>query len=227
MVLEVTKINKSYIQGDMTRQSVLKDLNFELKQGESVAIVGESGSGKTTFLNCITGLDFFDSGSVKFLGKEIKNLKEKELSKLRNKDLGFVFQFHYLLSDFSVLENTMMPLLIRGEKKSFAKRKAKETLNFLKLESKVDILPKFLSGGEKQRVSIARALVHEPKILVMDEPTGNLDEKLTKQIVSYVLKICNNKGISIIVASHNKMVASMMGKIYKLSYGVLKEEGRK
>lgn len=221
MVLEVQGLNKSYKQGDGSFLNVLKSIDFKLKKGEKVAIMGESGSGKTTFLNCITGLDISESKSLKICGKDISKLKEKELSKLRNKNIGFVFQFHYLLKDFTVLENVMMPCLIAGVSKTQAKDKACEMLSNLGLLSKVNVYPSFISGGEQQRVAIARALVNSPNMLVMDEPTGNLDENLSYKVISYVLNICNNRDISIVVATHNAQVASRMDKICKLAGGEL------
>ena len=224
MVLEARTLSKSYIQGDGTKLDVLTGLDLKVKKGESIAIMGESGSGKTTLLNCISGLDRFNSGAVLLCGDDISKMKDADLAELRNKRLGFVFQFHYLLKDFNVLENVMIPCLISGVPYAKAKEKALELLDRVKLSTKSESLPKQLSGGEQQRVAIARSLVMSPDILVMDEPTGNLDEHLTEEVINYVIKICAENNTGIVIATHNTKVAAMMGKTYQLSLGTLKEK---
>jgi len=225
MVLEARTLSKRYIQGDGTELPVLVDLELKVEQGESIAVMGESGSGKTTLLNCISGLDRFNGGEVLICGSDISTMKEGALSKLRNKKLGFVFQFHYLLNDFNVVENVMMPCLISGISYGKAKSLAVELLDRVKLSNKKESFPRHLSGGEQQRVAIARALVMSPEILVMDEPTGNLDEHLTEEVMNYVVKICAENKTGIIVATHNKKVAAMMSKTYELSSGKLHRRG--
>lgn len=221
MVLEVSRLNKAYLQGDGTLLHVLKDLDMQVIAGETVAITGESGSGKTTFLNCITGLDKFTSGVVSMCGRRLDSLSEQELCEVRNNNLGFVFQFHYLLKDFSVLENVMMPCLISGIKRYEAQRRAEYLLEKLKIRDKRNNSPRQLSGGEQQRTAIARALVMEPELLVMDEPTGNLDERLTEEIISSVLEMCREQSTSLIIATHNKKVTEYMDKVYHLSVAKL------
>jgi len=223
MVLRVKGLSKSYPQGDGTCLHVLKGLNIDVAPKQTIAVMGESGSGKTTFLNCITGLDKYNSGSVLVCDKEINKLGDKKLSELRNRNIGFVFQFHYLLKDFSVKENVMMPCLIAGISAGSAEKKTLDILKKIKLLDKANNFPRQLSGGEQQRVAIARALVMKPDMLVMDEPTGNLDEKLTEEVISYVVSLCRENGISIIVATHNRNVAKQMDKTYLLSDGFLKE----
>lgn len=223
MVLRVKGLSKSYPQGDGTCLQVLKGLNVDVAPKQSVAVMGESGSGKTTFLNCVTGLDKYNTGSVLVCGKDINKLNDKKLSELRNRNIGFVFQFHYLLKDFSVKENVMMPCLIAGMAAGNAEEKTLDILEKIKLSDKADNFPRQLSGGEQQRAAIARALVMKPDMLVMDEPTGNLDEKLTEEVMSYVVSLCRENGTSIIVATHNRNVAKQMDKTYLLSDGALKE----
>ncbi len=221
MVLEAKALNKSYVQGDGTILQVLKGLELKVAKGETIAIMGESGSGKTTLLNCISGLDHYNDGAVLICNEDTTKMSDTELSNLRNKKLGFVFQFHYLLKDFSVVENVMIPCLIAGVSFAKAKKDALELLKSVKLTSKKDNFPSHLSGGEQQRVAIARALVMSPQILVMDEPTGNLDERLTEEVMNYVIKICEKNNTGIVVATHNKKVAAMMHKTYELFNGKL------
>ncbi len=221
MVLKVSGLSKSYIQGDGTLLHVLKNINFELPKGDTVAVMGESGSGKTTFLNCVAGLDHFNSGTALLLGKTLSSLKDKEVGSLRNKGLGFVFQFHYLLKDFSVKENVMMPCLISGLSVGESQKNALDILEKTKLLHKAESFPRQLSGGEQQRAAIARALVMKPSLLVMDEPTGNLDEHLSDEIISAVIGLCKENKTSILMATHNKKIAGMMHQILTLKDGEL------
>jgi lipoprotein-releasing system ATP-binding protein len=221
MVLEVKQLSKSYLQGDGTSLKVLQDIDMEITQNEAAAIMGESGSGKTTFLNCITGLDKFNSGTVFVCQKELGSLADEELSVIRNNNIGFVFQFHYLLKDFTVRENVMMPCLIAGIPQKEAARRADYLLEKVRLSDRSGYSPRQLSGGEQQRTAIARAMVMEPDLLVMDEPTGNLDEHLTDDVVTSVMGICKEVGTSVIIATHNKRVADHMDKVYHLGMGKL------
>jgi len=220
MVLKVTKLNKFYIQGDKSKLHVLKDLDFEILTGQKLAIMGASGSGKSTFLHCISGLDNFDEGSVLFLDKSIKNISDDEISKIRNYQIGFVFQFHYILKEFTVLENILMPTYIANiiNNKEY-EDKALNLLKELEIIDKKDAYPNTLSGGELQRIAIARALIMNPKLVIMDEPTGNLDEKLSESIIKLVIKLC--KDTALIVATHNMNLAMKMDRIYILKEGAL------
>jgi len=224
MVLEVNQLSKSYLQGDGTSLEVLKNIDMDLDQNQTMAIMGESGSGKTTFLNCVTGLDKFNSGKIKVCQKSIGALNDEELSKLRNLNIGFVFQFHYLLRDFSVKENVMLPCLIAGVAYKEAVSRAEYLLKEVKLQDRMDYSPRQLSGGEQQRVAIARAMVMEPDLLVMDEPTGNLDERLTDEVITGIIDICKENGTSIMIATHNRKVADHMDKVYRLSRGHMERE---
>ena len=224
MVLEVKQLSKSYLQGDGTSLEVLKNIDMELDQNQTAAIMGESGSGKTTFLNCITGLDKFNSGKIKICQKDIGALNDEGLSKLRNSNIGFVFQFHYLLRDFNVKENVMLPCLIAGVSYKEAQDRAEYLLREVKLQDRMDYSPRQLSGGEQQRVAIARAMVMEPDLLVMDEPTGNLDERLTDEVITGIIDICKENGTGIVIATHNKSVADHMNKVYHISRGHMGRE---
>ena len=214
MLLKIDNLIKTYNQGDGSHLTVLDNLNFSMEKSSNIAIMGESGSGKTTLLNCLSGLDSFDSGTIKIINKNISSLKSDELADFRNKKLGFVFQFHHLLKEFTVLENVMMPCFIAGINKIKSKEQAMELLSALELTDKIKSSSKMLSGGEQQRVAIARALVMKPKLIVMDEPTGNLDARLSVEIITYILKLCKLSDTNILMATHNINIANMMDKIY-------------
>jgi lipoprotein-releasing system ATP-binding protein len=221
MLLKVSGLDKGYKQGDGSYLPVLKGLNFDVAIGARIAIMGASGSGKSTLLHCISGLDAYQKGTVIFDGNDINGLSEDSLSRIRNRDIGFVFQFHYLLSDFNVLENVMMPCLINGISNKDSRIRAENLLNRMQLSERLDYFPYNLSGGEQQRVAIARALVMNPKILIMDEPTGNLDDHLSDEIIDYVLNSDEQKKLTIIIATHNNSVAAKMDKILRLHEGTL------
>lgn len=212
MLLEVKNLKKSYLQGDGSRLNVIESLNLNLN-AENVAIMGESGSGKTTLLNCISGLDNFDSGKVLIDSIDIAKSDEEEKAYIRSKIISFVFQFHYLINDFTVLENLTLPLVIAEQNLNKAKQKAKDILNNLKIYDKISYYPTDLSGGEKQRVAIARALITNPKLLLMDEPTGNLDEDLSISIVKNIIETSNSLDTKILIVTHDKNIASMMDRV--------------
>ncbi|MBN1114250.1 MAG: ABC transporter ATP-binding protein [Oligoflexia bacterium] len=224
MVLKVTGLEKSYRQGDGSILPVLKGIDFSLEKGGQVAVMGESGSGKTTLLNCFTGLDNFNSGSVYISGTDIGLLNDRKLSRFRNKNLGFVFQFHYLLKDFTVKENVMMPCLIDGQSQREAEEKAVKIISKLRLSHRMNYAPSQLSGGEQQRVAIARSIVMNPLLLAMDEPTGNLDEWLANESMNYIVSICREGGISLVIATHNRNIARKMDSIYFLKDGRLQKD---
>jgi len=221
IILKIEKLNKHY--KDKKRDiHILNDLDFEINKGEFVSVLGKSGSGKTTFLNMIGMLDRPDSGDVYYAGQNVSKAPSSKIDLLRNEMLGFIFQFHYLLPEFSALENVMLPGLI-GKKKSReeVKKRAAELLIEMQLGDRLDHKPTELSGGEKQRVAIARAMINEPKIILADEPTGNLDEETSEVIHNLLRKICREKNQTIIVVTHSTELANITDKRYHLTKGKL------
>ncbi|WP_297454857.1 ABC transporter ATP-binding protein [Persephonella sp.] len=201
--------------------NALKGINLEIEDGEMVALMGPSGSGKSTLLHLLGGIDIPTGGKVFIKGKDIFHLPEKQLSRFRNENIGFVFQFHYLLPEFTALENVMLPAEIY--KKKEAEKKAKEILVRLGLEHRLEHRPSQMSGGEQQRVAIARAIINNPEILLADEPTGNLDSENSK-IVMNILKEMNEKySVTMVIATHDMEVAEYCSRIIKLKDGKLIE----
>uniref|UniRef100_A0A7C3Z0W0 ABC transporter ATP-binding protein n=1 Tax=candidate division WOR-3 bacterium TaxID=2052148 RepID=A0A7C3Z0W0_UNCW3 len=217
-ILVLEDIRKVFINGS-EKIEVLKGVNLNVNKGDTISIIGPSGSGKSTLLHIIGGLEHPTSGDVIFKGKKIYENGEKEISDYRNKSIGFVFQFHHLLSDFTLLENVMLPLLISDYDFSKAREKAINIIEMLGLSHRLNHKPNQLSGGERQRTAIARAIINEPEIILFDEPTGNLDEK-NAEIVIDVIK--NLKGTMIIV-SHNERLAKITKNVYIIKKGVLEK----
>jgi ABC-type lipoprotein export system ATPase subunit len=201
---------------------VFDGINFELDKGDFVAVMGVSGVGKTTLLNLLGTLDRPTEGRIFIDGEDIFSGSEKEMAELRNRKIGFVFQFYHLLPEFTSLENVSFPLLIRGKGRSEAQARALEMLRDVSLEEKAHLKPGKLSGGEQQRVAIARALVNEPELLLADEPTGNLDWKTGRMILELIQKLHQRKGLSSIVVTHNEKVAQFCNKVYMMESGSLK-----
>lgn len=216
VVLSSQSLSKQYRDGKRDVQ-VFEDINFELNKGEAVAIVGSSGSGKTTLLNLLAGLDKATTGAVEIEGQAWDALKDAKRSKLRNEKLGFVYQFHHLLPEFSAVENVMMPLLIAGEKSAKAKSIAAQLLSDVGLSERLDHRPAQLSGGERQRVAIARALAHDPACVLMDEPTGNLDETTSKEIQELIVRLKQEKNMAFLIVTHDEKMLSWMDRAYRLS----------
>lgn len=203
---------------------ILKGVDLEVLEGEIVAVLGSSGSGKSTLLQIIGGLESFDSGTVEIAGRSIERMNEAELSKLRNESLGFIYQFHHLLPEFSALENAAMPLLIARLPEAEACAKAAELLTKVGLGERLEHLPGMLSGGERQRVAIARAAASGPKCILADEPTGNLDSESASEAFNLFLKLARNEGTAVIMVTHDKELASRCDRVLVLKAGRLLEE---
>ena len=221
-VLSCTRISKSYQQG-FNVITVLDNVDFNVNVAEQVAIVGTSGSGKTTLLNLLGGLDLPTSGNVTVAGKNLSNINDSERGFLRNQYLGFVFQFHHLLGEFTALENVAMPLLISGCSPHEAEASAELILKRVGLLSRISHKPSQLSGGERQRVAIARALVNAPKCVLLDEPTGNLDKFTAGEIQSLLVDLNESFDTSFITVTHDELMANSMHRRLVLEGGTLHE----
>ena len=208
---------------EINKTSVLKNLDFKVKANEKIAIIGQSGCGKSTLLNLMAGLDTPTDGEVLIDNTNISKLKEHQRTEIRAKNLGFVFQFHHLLRDFSSLYNTALPLLIDDVNKNEALMKAENILKKVGLESRINHKPSELSGGERQRVAIARAMINEPTCLLADEPSGNLDEKNAKDILDLIIELNNNQNTALIIVTHDLKIAKKMDKKFDLINGRLNE----
>lgn len=220
-IIKAEKIGKDYpLPKGILR--VFEDLDFELEKSDFVAIMGVSGVGKTTLLNLLGALDRPTKGRVFFDGEDILSKNEKELAEIRNRNIGFVFQFYHLLPEFTALENVSFPLMIGGLERKEAQKRGLEVLREVFLEEKAHIRPSKLSGGEQQRVAIARALVNEPKLLLADEPTGNLDWKTGEMILGLVHELHEKRGLSSVIVTHNEKVAQFCHKVYLMERGSLR-----
>lgn len=215
-MIEINNICKSF--GDL---KVLRNVSLSVGQGEIVAIVGPSGAGKTTLLQIAGSLDRPDSGFVSYDGVDITSLKEKALAKFRNKNIGFIFQFHELLAEFSARENVAMPALIAGESRRQAFRVADELLDMLGLSERLNHKPSQLSGGEKQRVAIARALVNNPRIILADEPTGSLDSHNREEIHEIISTLCRKRGHTFLIVTHDSSLASIAHRVVEMRDGAI------
>ena len=215
LIFKCSSISKSFDQGNKTVE-VLKNIDFTLEQSTSVSIVGPSGSGKTTFLNVLSGLDSPSAGKVFYKEKDINNLNDKERASIRNKEIGFVYQFHHLLPEFTALENVSLPMLISGLKMEEANEKSSRLLKKVNLENRMDHKPSELSGGERQRVAVARSLSNSPSCLIMDEPTGDLDAHNALKVSNTILELSDEFNISLIIATHDVSLSSRTKKIFNL-----------
>lgn len=216
MILEAKGITKSF--GNL---QVLKSIDLKVKESEILSIAGASGAGKSTLLHILGTLDRPDKGEVLYLGKSITGLKDKELSEFRNKNIGFVFQFHHLLPEFTALENVCIPAYIAGASRKGAENQALELLRLLNMDQRKDHKPSALSGGEQQRVAVARALINKPGIVFADEPTGNLDSSHSEELHKLFMKLRDELGQTFIVVTHNHALAGMSDRRLIISDGML------
>ena len=221
MIIKLEDVDKFYMETG-NKLHILKKLNLEVKRGEFVSILGKSGSGKSTLLNIMGLLDKIDGGKIWIDDKEVSSLNETERNNIKNHFLGFVFQFHYLMSEFTALENVMIPALLNNFKnKSEIEKEAKELLEIVGLAERMKHKPNQLSGGEKQRVAIARAMINKPKLILADEPTGNLDEDTGELIFSLFRKINKEHNQSIVVVTHARDLSQVTDRQVYLKRGVL------
>ena len=221
-MLQIQNLSHSFTQGD-SELNILKNCNLTLNKGEIVALVGASGAGKTTFLQIVGLLERQKSGEIILDNTNTSSLNDNERTKLRRNFFGFVYQFHHLLPEFNALENVVMPQLIAGVKPKIAKEKAEHLLESLKLSNRLHHRPKQLSGGEQQRVAIARALANSPKILLADEPTGNLDPETANDVFNMLLKLVKEQNIAALIATHNLDLAQLMHRQVMLHNAVIVE----
>ncbi len=219
-LLEVHGLERTFSQGGETL-TVLKDLSLSIEKGEMVALVGPSGAGKSTLLQMIGLLDSPTAGSIIINGQQVTGQNERQRTMLRREFIGFVYQFHYLLPEFSALENVVLPQMIDGKSRSDAREHATKLLTALGLGHRLDHRPARLSGGEQQRVAIARALANNPKLLLADEPTGNLDPHTASDVFEILVELVKTTGIGAIVATHNLDLAEKMDRIFELKGGRL------
>lgn len=223
-IVECKQLEKSYHEQtnsktDTVITKVLKGVDFNVKAGEQVAILGQSGSGKSTLLHILAMLDDPDQGAIKIADMDVTAMSENDKAEFRNENMGFIYQFHHLLMEFDAVENVAMPLLINGVEDTTAKQKAKNMLDAVGLSHRYHHRPSQMSGGERQRVAIARALVNEPKLVLADEPTGNLDKKNSEQVFQLFLKLNKELGTSLIVVTHDLDLASRFDRVVELDDG--------
>ena len=222
-LLSCQNITKFYQEGTQQTE-VLKQVSFSMQPSELVAIVGSSGSGKSTLLHTLGGLDQPSSGEVFIKGQSLQQMTPNALAKLRNQYLGFVYQFHHLMADFTALENVMMPMLIGQQNKTEAQDRAEQILSAVGLQHRISHRPSALSGGERQRVAIARALVNNPALVLADEPTGNLDHKTTESIFELIQQLNQEKQIAFLLVTHDLNLAEKLNRRLIMQDGVLCEE---
>ena len=221
-LLEAKNIKKSFFKGQQEVE-VLSGVNLSIEHGKTIAIIGPSGTGKTTLLQILGMLDQPSSGNVKVRGKIVSKLSDKKISRLRNQFFGFIFQFHHLINEFNALENTMMPLLVRRDSIKLAREKAKQLLAEIGLSDRFYHKPSELSGGECQRVAVARALIAKPLVVLADEPTGNLDPDTAEKVFDGLINLNHSIGSSLIVVTHNHDLANKLDQVVILERGTIAE----
>jgi lipoprotein-releasing system ATP-binding protein len=218
--LSLSGIKRTFVQGDR-RLEVLRGITLDLKPGEIVALVGQSGSGKSTLLHIAGLLERPDEGDIRIDGKSAGAAADRERTALRRRFLGFIYQYHHLLPEFSAIENVMLPQMLNGRARSAARARAAELLAMVQLKDRSDHRPSRLSGGEQQRVAIARAIANSPRVLLADEPTGNLDAATADTVFQQLLSLVRNTGMAALVATHNPELAARMDRVVTLRDGVL------
>ncbi len=223
LVIDCRQVTRTYSEGP-EKLTIFSDISLEVTPGETVAIVGSSGAGKTTLLNLLGGLDRPSSGKIEICGQNIHQLSEAGRARFRNRHLGFVYQFHHLLPEFTALENVMMPCALGGHTLAKARQKAEALLERVGLAERMRHKPGELSGGERQRVAIARALVNEPECVLMDEPTGNLDQHTGEGVRALIEELRDQSGIAFIVVTHDMSMARSLGRVLRLEQGRLIQE---
>lgn len=219
-VIQCTQLSKSYEDGEL-KVDVLHEINLQVNSAERVAIVGRSGAGKSTLLHLLGGLDVPTNGEVIIDGINIAKISEAKRARLRNRSLGFVYQFHHLLPEFTAVENVAMPLMLRGTKASVATEKARQVLTQVGMESRLHHRPVELSGGERQRAAFARALVTEPKCVLADEPTGNLDSYNAERLHELMIELNETHQTSFVIVTHDEILANRMDRVLTLDSGRL------
>lgn len=219
-VIELADVRRSFVQGEV-RIDVLRGVNLSVRRGEIVALLGPSGSGKSTLLQAVGLLEGGFTGSIRVNGEEAADLSSDGRTRLRRDSLGFVYQFHHLLPDFNAVENVILPQLVKGTDKAAAYDRAASLLTSLGLGQRLDHRPSQLSGGEQQRVAVARALANRPALVLADEPTGNLDEATADVVLGELLRLVRDEGSSAIIATHNERLAAQMDRVVRLREGVL------
>ena len=222
-VLECSQLSMVYTEGP-AEVTVLRSVELSVARGERVAIIGASGSGKSTLLHLLAGLELATQGRVSVDGQDLSKLSDMARGLLRNQCMGFVYQFHHLLPEFSAVENVAMPLLIRGESQDTAYAQARKLLSTIGLGERLEHRPVELSGGERQRCAIARALITEPSVVLADEPTGNLDEGTADAVFEMLLELSQRVGTALVMVTHDSRLAARMDKVYRLEAGVLKHD---
>ena len=222
-IVECRSLGFNFGKGN-SKTSVLKNLNFQIKSNEKIAIIGQSGCGKSTLLNLLAGLDTPSEGEVLVDNTNISTLPEHKRTELRARNLGFVYQFHHLLKDFSSIYNTALPLLISGVDTNQAMAKAQEILKKVGLENRTNHKPSELSGGERQRVAIARAMITEPACLMADEPTGNLDATNAREVLDLIIELNKNRDTALLIVTHDLSIANKMERKFDLTNGFLVEK---
>ncbi len=223
-LLHVEDLTKSYPTGTGGRLEVLRGVTFTVRRGEVVAVVGESGTGKSTLLHLLGALDRPDAGTVRYEGNDIFRLDDEALAAFRNRSVGFVFQFHHLLPEFTALENVAMPALIQGKDFAAARPRALDLLRQLGLEARAEHRPAELSGGEQQRVAVARALMNEPRLVLADEPTGNLDTRTAETLHEEILRLSRTFAQTFVLVTHNPALAALADRILRIEGGLIEEQ---